>query len=99
MLPTMKRRRYILATVFIVIAAGVVSLPTFRDLYSISKMKEQYLVDDAVHSQLGPKEATAEEMLNPPFMKKYGLSMSEYLDEDGYFSPKGFHWKRWNIET
>ena len=51
------------------------------------------VINDPVH------KPTAEEALDPAFMKRYNLSLKDYLDSEGYFAPNGKHWAKWGLET
>jgi hypothetical protein len=75
------------------------------DLIRISEFRDQYYLDEEVHQaktshMRGDKKTMAvEEFLNPPYRKKYGLDMNDYLDHEGYFAPNGMHWKTWSLKT
>lgn len=78
------------------------SMPTILELRTISTVMEQYRLDEAVHEQMisdSRKNTTVDEVLDPPFMHRYGLASRDYLDKDGYFSPKGTDWMKWKLET
>lgn len=95
-----KTKTIFFAFALIILLGGILFyLTIIRDLLIISDAKERYLLDTAVYNQHQPKELTAKDYLNPPYMKKYGLNMDDYIDQDGYFSLKGNHWQRWNLET
>lgn len=95
-----KRKKVFSAFALIIFVGGFLFyLTLIRDLLIISDTKKRYLLDAAVYEQHQPKELTAKDYLNPPYMKKYGLNMDDYIDQKGYFSPQGNHWQRWNLET
>jgi hypothetical protein len=87
--------------VAVALAAGAAALPTVLELRKISAAMSQYRLEAAVHDRTmanSPRPSAAA-FLDPPFMKKYGLSSEAYLDRDGYFSPNGHHWAKWPLET
>jgi hypothetical protein len=74
----------------------------FRDVYRISQIAKQYRLESAVQSEIEHDEVhkpTANEILDPKFMRKYNLSSGSYLDSQGYFSPTGNDWAKWSLET
>ncbi|MDL5052341.1 hypothetical protein QQ056_02000 [Oscillatoria laete-virens NRMC-F 0139] len=84
------------------LVTALFGLPLASQLSRIGKVRDQYRLDDAVHSEViadPVHKPTAEYVLDPPFMERYGLSSKDYLDAKGYFSPTGIHWAKWNLET
>jgi hypothetical protein len=100
-------RRTLLAVGFAGIAAVLLAtvlfvLPLASQLSRIGKVRDQYRLDEAVHNEVIADrftKPTAEFVLDPPFMERYGLSSKDYLDAKGYFSPTGIHWAKWSLET
>lgn len=77
-----------------------VALPVIYEGVVIRNTINRFRLDQAVQAEKDKREKpSAEELLNPPFMKKYGLDLNAYLDKKGYFSPNGAHWKHWGTET
>ena len=90
------------AIVGILILVGLIGSTVISELYRISKVRDQYRLDDAVHSEViadPVHKPTAEYVLDPPFMERYGLSSKDYEDAKGYFAPTGVHWVSWSLET
>jgi hypothetical protein len=90
----------VLAAVLLTAALG--TAPLAFQLYRINDIRERYRLDDAVNSEVIADEVhkpTADYVLDPPFMQRYGLSFKDYLDDKGCFSPKGAHWVKWSLET
>jgi hypothetical protein len=90
------------AIVGILIFVGLIGSTAISELYRISKVRNQYRLDDAVHSERAAdpvNRMTAEEFLDPPFMKQYNLATEDYIDSQGRFAPTGVHWVRWSLET
>ena len=84
------------------VAALVFLLPTALELRTISRVMDQFRLDSAVQEQVEESRAqkmSADEILNPSFLKRYGLDLTEYLDADGYFAPNGVQWSHWGAET
>jgi len=86
----------------VVVVVGVWAVPALIQVNRISKVAEAFRLDYAVHIKVinDPNHnAEMSEILSPTFMKKYNLFMDDYLDQQGYFTPKGTHWVVWSLET
>jgi hypothetical protein len=90
-----------LALLVLVSVAVAFALPTVLELRRISAVMSQYRLEAAVHKRAmeNRRTATLEAVIHPPFMKKYGLELNDYLDSQGYFAPNGTHWARWPLQT
>jgi hypothetical protein len=89
-------------TVATLLLAALVASPLIWELHRITLVKAQYRLEDAVHTEVindPVHKPTAEYVLDPPFMNRYGLNSTNYLDAEGHFAPTGVHWARWNLET
>lgn len=97
-----QRRAIVLVVVAAFIIAGIFSIPVLLELRTISAVKEQFLLEDAVNTEVindPVHKPTAEQVLDPDFMKRYNLSLKDYNDSKGYFAPNGNHWAKWSLET
>ena len=99
---TIGNKRMLLAVVLAALLLGAALTPAALQLRTISSVMDQFRVDDAVHREImkeDPKKLTVDQVLDPPFLKRFGLASNDYLDKDGYFAPNGSHWARWSLET
>jgi hypothetical protein len=83
------------------LAAVAVTFP-FVEAFQISRVRQQFALDDAVHRELingGVRKPSAAYVLNPPFMARYNLDADAYLDDEGYFAPDGSDWRNWSLRT
>jgi hypothetical protein len=96
----MKNKTKIIGAAFAIILIG--TLPMVIQLRKISRTMHEFSIDEKVSREASSHpntKPTAQEFLNPPFQKRYGLDMDQYLDKKGFFAPNGIHWAGWNIET
>jgi hypothetical protein len=87
----------------VVTDTNAITAATIQRTEVIRKTVEKYRIEEAVWNE-GAKVPRAplrspEESLNPQYQKNFDLHKDRYLDSEGYFSPKGSHWKNWKLET
>jgi hypothetical protein len=102
MKPLSKRLRAMVVVIAGFIVASVFIIPLLSELRTISAVREQFLLEDAVNTKVindPVHKPTVEKVLDPKFMKRYNLSTKDYLDSKGYFAPNEEHWAKWKIET
>jgi len=95
-------RKSLIAVAAVAAIAAIVLLPTARAIYRISQVANQYRLESAVQKEIetdAVHKLSVDEFLDPKFMAKYGLNSKHYLDAQGYFSPTGYDWAKWSLET
>ena len=100
--PLTKQKVILAVIVATLLAVALIFTPVIIELNRIAKVRDQYRLDDAVYTAVisdTVHKPTAEYVLDPLFLERYGLNSKSYLDEKGYFAPTGAHWTKWNVET
>lgn len=96
-------KKLLIVVAILVAITAAFAIPRMQRRAAIQTAIDSFRVDEAVwdERQLSPRdrEKSAAVWLNPPYLKKYGLDMSAYLDSADYFSPSGAHWKQWSLAT
>ncbi|NPT61408.1 hypothetical protein GNZ13_44485 [Paraburkholderia sp. 5N] len=89
----------------LVLCIGVTCLaigaPLLFELSMISRAMSDFRLDEAVENariSRGEKPAI-EDLLNPPYLKRYGLDLNLYTDKQGRFLPTGSDWQQWGLRT
>ena len=101
-MPLTKQKVILALIVATLLVVALIFTPVIIELNRIEKVRDQNRLDDAVHNAVisdTVNKPTAEYVLDPPFLERYGLNSKSYLDEKGYFAPTGAHWTKWNVET
>jgi hypothetical protein len=97
---TSKHGSLILGGTLVVVLLAALCAPLLLELQTIGSVRDNYYLENAVYKEtISRHKPTAEQFLNPSFLKKYNLSISDYEDSNGYFAPNGHHWNKWSIET
>jgi hypothetical protein len=71
------------------------------ELSVISRAISDFRLDEAAESarlSRGDQPALADP-LNRPYLKRYGLDLSRYVNTQGLLSPTGSDWRRWGLRT
>lgn len=96
-------------TAWLILVAGGVCVAIagnfMFELIEIARAVRDFQQDEVVQRQkldtliARGEKPSADEVINPPFLKHYGLDMNGYTNDQGYFSPNGSDWGRWSLRT
>lgn len=102
MLARMKPRLLVLGGLVVIAIVIAIFAPLILELNQINTIRGHYRLEKAVYEELindPVRNPTVDQLVNPEFLKKYGLSRDQYLDSGGYFLPNGEHWMKWKSKT
>ena len=100
---TSKTGRRILVVLALSIGATCLAIGAtlLFELSVINRAMNEFRLDEAVErARINRAEKpTIDDLLNPPYLKRFGLDLNLYMNKQGYFSPTGSDWRQWGLRT
>ena len=99
---SIRRKVAIAVTAALLLVLGIVSAPVLMELQTISRTKDQFLLESAVAKEAFRRpvnKISAGEFLSPSFLRHYNLSSDDNRDTKGHIAQNGNLWNKWGVKT